>query len=98
LSAADRLWNTLEAVAFLVRSEETRMAKIYEARIDHDAVEVIEVAPPRREGGWIWAIVFAVFLIGGATLGLTLATGSFSNAVEVAQNFANDGTSETATN
>lgn len=75
------------------------MAKIYEARIDHDALESIEVAPPRREGGWIWALVFAAFLVTGVTLGLSLATGSFSNAIEVAQaGFASDGTGDTATN
>ncbi|MCX7359375.1 MAG: hypothetical protein NT015_14695 [Alphaproteobacteria bacterium] len=75
------------------------MAKIYEARIDHDALESIEVAPPRREGGWIWALLFVAFLVSGATLGLSLATGSLSNAVEVAQaSFAADGTGETATN
>lgn len=88
-------------MAFLVRLQETLMAKIYEARIDVDdpVGGIIEVAPPRREGRWIWGLVFAVFLIGGATLGLTLATGSFTNAVQVAQaGFATDGTSETATN
>ncbi|MEQ1819524.1 MAG: hypothetical protein ABL871_13020 [Terricaulis sp.] len=75
------------------------MAKIYEARIDHDALEGIEVAPPRREGAWIWALVFVVFVVSGAALGLSLATGSFSNAVEVAQaGFASDGTGDTATN
>lgn len=75
------------------------MAKIYEARIDYDAVEGIEVAPPKREGGWFWGVLFAVFLIAGATLGLTLATGSLSNAVEVAQaSFAADGMGDTATN
>jgi len=75
------------------------MAKIYEARIDHDAVELIEVAPPQREGRWVWGVLFAVFLIAGATLGLTLATGSFSNAVEVAQaGFAGEGMGDTATN
>ncbi len=75
------------------------MAKIYEARIDHDALESIEVAPPRREGAWVWALLFAAFLVTGATLGLSLATGSFSNAVEVAQaGFASDGTGDTATN
>lgn len=98
LSAAEILWNSHAVIAFLVRFRETRMAKIYEARIDHDQVELIEIAPPRSEGGWIWGIVFAAFLIGGATLGLSLATGSFSNAVEVAQNFATDGTSDTSTN
>jgi hypothetical protein len=75
------------------------MAKIYEARIDHDAVEMIEVAPPQREGRWFWGVMFAVFLIAGATLGLSLATGSLGNAVEVAQaSFAADGTGDTATN
>jgi len=75
------------------------MAKIYEARIDHDAVELIEVAPPRREGQWLWGLLFVVFLVSGAALGLSLATGSLSNAVEVAQaSFAADGTGETATN
>ena len=75
------------------------MAKICEARIDQDAVQGIEVAPPKREGGWVWALVFAVFLVSGAALGLSLATGSLSNAVEVAQaGFAGDGTGETATN
>lgn len=75
------------------------MAKIYEARIDYDALETIEVAPPQREGRWFWGVMFAVFLIAGATLGLTLATGSFSNAVQVAQaGFAADGTGDTATN
>jgi hypothetical protein len=75
------------------------MAKIYEAHIDHDAVQGIEVAPPKREGGWVWGALFAVFLVAGATLGLTLATGSFSNAVEVAQaGFATDAMSDTATN
>lgn len=75
------------------------MAKIYEARIDYDALETIEVAPPQREGRWFWGVMFAVFLIAGATLGLTLATGSLSNAVQVAQaGFAADGTGDTATN
>ena len=75
------------------------MARIYEARIDHDALEDIEVAPPGRERGWVWALVFAVFLISGAALGLSLATGSLSNAVEIAQNgFATDGIGETAAN
>ncbi|MBL8546901.1 MAG: hypothetical protein JNL81_10580 [Hyphomonadaceae bacterium] len=75
------------------------MAKIHEARIDHDAIGLIEVAPPRREGAWIWALVFVVFLVSGAALGLSLATGSLPNAVEVAQaGFAADGTGETATN
>ena len=75
------------------------MAKIYEARIDYDAVEGIEVAPPKREGGWVWALVFVVFLVSGAALGLSLATGSLSNAVEIAQNsFSADGMGDTATN
>ena len=75
------------------------MAKIYEARIDYDAVEGIEVAPPKREGGWVWALVFVVFLVSGAALGLSLATGSLSNAVEIAQNsFSADGMGDTPTN
>jgi hypothetical protein len=75
------------------------MAKIYVARIDHDALDGIEVAPPRRDGGWAWAVVFVVFLVSGAALGLSLATGSLSNALDVAQaGFATDGTGETATN
>ena len=75
------------------------MAKIYEAHIDYEAVEGIEVAPPKREGKIFWGALFAVFLIAGATLGVTLATGSFSNAVEVAQaSFAADGMGDTATN
>lgn len=75
------------------------MARIYEARVNHDDLEDIEIGPPKRDGVWIWALVFAVFLIGGATLGLTLATGSFSNAIGFAQaNLAADGTGETATN
>jgi len=75
------------------------MAKIYEARIDHDALEGIEVAPPKREGRWVWGLLFVVLLVAGATLGLTLATGSLSNAVEVAQaSFAADGMGDTATN
>lgn len=77
------------------------MAKIYEARIDVDEPVggIINVAPPRREDGWIWALVFVVFLVSGAALGLSLATGSLANAVEVAQaSFAADGTGETATN
>ncbi len=75
------------------------MAKIYEARIDHDALEAIEVAPPTREGGWLWGLLFVVFMISGAAVGLTLATGSFSNAVQVAQSgFASSETGDTATN
>jgi hypothetical protein len=75
------------------------MAKIYEARIDYDALEDIEVAPPKREGRWFWGAMFAVFLIAGATVGLSLATGSLGNAVEVAQaSFAADGMGDTATN
>jgi hypothetical protein len=75
------------------------MAKICEARIDHDAVDGIEVAPPAREGRWVWALLFLVFLVGGAAFGLSLATGSLSNAVEITQaSFAADGTSETAAN
>lgn len=75
------------------------MAKIYEARIDHDALETIEVAPPQRDGRWFWGAMFSVFVVAGATLGLTLATGSLRNAVEVAQaSFAADGTSDATTN
>ena len=75
------------------------MAKIYEARIDHDEVDAIEVAPPTREGGWIWGLLLVAFLVTGATVGLTMATGSFSNAVQVAQNgFATNETGDTATN
>ena len=75
------------------------MAKIYEARIDHDALEAIEIAPPKREGGWLWGLLLVAFLIGGAAVGLTLATGSLSNAVQVAQNgFAANETGDTATN
>ncbi len=75
------------------------MAKIYEAHIDHDALEGIEVAPPKREGQWVWGLLFVVLLGAGVTLGLTLATGSLSNAIEVAQaSFASDGMGGTATN
>ena len=75
------------------------MAKIYEARIDQDALEGIEVAPPKREGRWVWGLLFVVLLGAGVILGLTLATGSLSNAIEVTQaSFAADGMGDTATN
>jgi hypothetical protein len=75
------------------------MAKIYEARIDHDALEGIEAAPPKREGRWVWGLLFVVLLGAGVTSGLTLATGSLLNAIEVAQaSFAADGMGDTATN
>ncbi|MEZ5959298.1 MAG: hypothetical protein R3C30_02570 [Hyphomonadaceae bacterium] len=75
------------------------MAKIYEAQINYDAADGIVVTPVKRGGGWAWGVLFAVFLVVGVTLGLALATGSLSNAIEVAQaGFAADGMSDTATN
>ncbi len=75
------------------------MAKIYETRIDHDALDRIEVDPPSSRWRWLWGAVFVAFLMIGAVTGLTLATGSFSDAAEVAQNgFAANPTGELATN
>jgi len=75
------------------------MAKIYEAHIDHDALDAIEVAPATSHGGWLWGALFVAFMAVGIATGLTLASGSFSNAVEVAQNgFATTETGELATN
>jgi uncharacterized membrane protein len=78
------------------------MAKIAETQFESaqlDDVRAIEIVPPKRESGWVWALVFAVLLIGGVGMGLTLATGSLGNAIEVTQTaLATDGTSETATN
>ncbi|MEZ5972274.1 MAG: hypothetical protein R3C31_10740 [Hyphomonadaceae bacterium] len=75
------------------------MAKIYEAHVDHDAVGRIAVAPPKREDRWIWGLLFVVFLVSGVVLGVSLATGSLSNTIELAQaTFAAEESSETATN
>ncbi len=75
------------------------MAKIYEAHIDHDALDAIEIAPATPRGRWLWGALFAAFMVAGVAAGLTLATGSFSNAVEAAQNgFASNETGELATN
>lgn len=78
------------------------MAKIVEAPVEDGELlysdgERILILPPRREGQWAWALLFAFFLVAGAATGLTLASGSLTNAVQVTQN-AFDGTSETATN
>ncbi len=39
------------------------MAKIYEARIDHDAVDAIEVAPAPSRGRWFWGALFVAFVV-----------------------------------
>jgi hypothetical protein len=83
------------------------MAKIAEIHLDStqlDETRAIVIAPPNRRASWVWVALFAVLLIGGASIGLALGAGAFgartlSNAIQVTQTaFDADATSDTMTN